>query len=118
MILFCRNKKQLHKYRKILNYQLGNISLSIKGNYRLFKVDKQFIDFIGYRFHRHYTTIRKRNYIKMNEAIKTFRLTRDNELSLVSYYGLIKNSDSYKFYKNKFKSISYIKQFIPIPIKV
>lgn len=59
MILFSNNKKELkRKFYKIKEY-LEKENLQIKQNYSLFKTESRCIDFLGYRFYRGYTTLRR-----------------------------------------------------------
>ena len=50
MVLFHRNKKELHKARVKIEEFLKNEDLKLKENWQLFKTDSRPIDFLGYKF--------------------------------------------------------------------
>ena len=70
MLLFSRNKKELHKARLQIVEFLKKENLRLKENWQLFKVDSRPLDFLGYRLYRGYTTIRKSNFLRIKRRIK------------------------------------------------
>lgn len=59
LIILCDNKKDLHIIRKdIQDYLHTNLKLKMKNNYKVFPVDEQGIDFVGYRHFRDYVLLR------------------------------------------------------------
>lgn len=70
MLLFHRNKKELHKIKDKLEQYLEFEGLEIKSNWQLFKVDSRPVDFIGYRFYRGHTTLRRSNFLRIKRRIK------------------------------------------------
>lgn len=112
MVLFGPNKKKLHKAKKEIESILSGYSLSIKKNWQVFKVDDRGVDFLGLRFFRYKTILRKRNALRIKRRIKRIgkkkKLTLKDASAVISYWGWIKRSNSYNFYTQ------HVKQFIKI----
>lgn len=112
MVLLGRNKKELHKARRIIAEYLASLGLTLKENYQVFRVDKRDIDFLGFRFYRHKTTLRKRNALRIRrrvkKAYKKKKITYKDAAAIISYLGWIKHSDSHYYF------ITYIKPYINI----
>lgn len=112
MILLGNNKKILNNNRILIEKYLNNENLKLKENYTLFKVDSRFIDFLGYRFYRGYTTLRRGIFLKIKRKVKKIHkknfISLHNAYSMISYYGWIIHSNYYNYY-NK-----YIKPYISI----
>ena len=70
MLLFGRTKKELHKCRALISDYLKKEGLKLKENWQLFKVDSRPVDFIGYRFYRGYTTLRRGNFLRIKRRVK------------------------------------------------
>ena len=79
MVLFGPNKKLLHKARKavaeFLHRQLG---LRMKENWQVFPVKHRPVDFVGYRFYRNHTTMRRRNFLRLARQCRRVRKKLDN----------------------------------------
>ena len=99
MILFHRNKKELHKLRLEVEKFLNKEGLKLKENWQLFKVDSRPIDFMGFRFYRGYTTLRAGIFLRMKRRVKKIykknKITKTDAGAVMSYYGWIKHSNSY-----------------------
>lgn len=109
LVLLGPNKKKLHAARKDVEQYLGAIKLRLKGNWQVFKVNARAIDFLGFRFFRAKTILRKRNALRIRRrckkiAKKRFVTFRD-ACAIVSYWGWIKRSNSYNFYNKRVKPI-------------
>ena len=111
LVLLGPNKKKLHKVRKALDFYLSIISLDIKDNWQVFKVDSRGIDFLGFRFFRNKSILRKRNALRIRRRFKKIskkgRLNYRDACAVISYWGWIKRSDSYSFYQS-------IKEFVSL----
>lgn len=111
MVLFHRNKKELHKIRLEIDKYLNQESLKIKENWQLFKIDSRPLDFMGFRFYRGYTTLRRNIFLRMKRRIKKIykkgKITPTDAGAVISYYGWIKHSNSYTI--NKKYITNYIK---------
>lgn len=105
MLLFHRNKKELHKIRIAVDEFLKKEHLKIKENWQLFKVDSRPLDFIGYRFYRGYTTLRDSNFLRIKRRIKKVykkkKMTYLDACAIISYIGWLKHCDSHIF-KDKY----------------
>lgn len=112
MILFHRNKKELHKCRIEIENFLRNEKLKLKENWQLFKTESRPVDFVGYRFYRGYTTLRKSNFLRIKRRAKKIykkeKLTVTDSASMISYYGWLKHCDSHNYNEK------YIKPYIDI----
>jgi RNA-directed DNA polymerase len=109
LVLFGGNKKELHKVRKEVSGYLSSIGLSMKGDWQVFKVNSRAVDFLGFRFFRHKTILRKRNALRIRRRIakikKKKRLNYKDACAVVSYWGWIKRSNSFNFYNKHIKPI-------------
>ena len=110
MILFSNNKKQLHKVKLAIDEFLSNEHLRIKENWQLFKMDSRPLDFIGYRFYRGYSTLRRSNFLRIKRRAKKIskkeKLNFHDAASMLSYSGWLKHCDSYNYQQK------YIKPYI------
>ena len=107
LVLLGGNKKKLHKARKFISEYLATINLTLKGDWQVFKVNDRAIDFLGFRFFRNKTILRKRNALRIRRRIskigKKGHLNYKDSCAVVSYWGWIKRSDSYNFYNKYIK---------------
>lgn len=109
LVLFAKNKKELYnKYRQVALF-LDTLKLTIKSNWRIFNFDYQGkdkvlgfpVDFMGYKFYRNRTTIRKGILLK---ATRKARVLQDSEIiswyeasQMLSYYGWFKRTNTYRY---------------------
>ena len=114
MVLLGGNKKKLHKAKKEIESILNGYSLFIKKNWQVFKIDNRGLDFLGFRFFRNKTILRKRNALRIKRRIKKIKkkgkITIKDASAVVSYWGWIKKSNSYNFYNKHVKKYIKIKQ--------
>lgn len=112
MILFHRNKKELHKIRKQIEEFLNKEGLKLKENWQLFRTETRPLDFLGYRFYRGYTTLRKSNFLRIKRRIKRISkkryLNKLDSSAVISYTGWLKHCDSYNFNQK------YVKPYVDI----
>lgn len=107
LVLLGSNKKKLHKARMEIEKYLNNIELKIKSNWQVFKVNSRAIDFLGFRFFRNKTIVRKINALRIKRRIN--KISKKNHLNykdasaIISYWGWIKRSNSYGFYCKNIK---------------
>jgi hypothetical protein len=101
-VLLGGNKKALHKTRLAIDEYLRGINLQVKRNWQVFLVRARPIDFLGLRFYRDHTTLRRRNALRIRRRMAKIgrkeHLTYTDACAVVSYWGWIKRSDSYRFY--------------------
>lgn len=109
LVMFGNNKKKLHKARKAIKQCLSDLGLEVKGNWQVFKVADRAVDFLGFRFFRGKTILRKRNALRIRRRIKKISkkkfLSYSDVCAVVSYWGWIKRSDSFRFYHKYIKPI-------------
>lgn len=110
MVLFSNNKKELHKIKLAIDEFLSKDHLRLKENWQLFKTDSRPLDFLGYRFYRGYSTLRKSNFLRIKRRAK--KISKKKELnfhdaaSMLSYAGWLKHCDSFNYQQK------YIKPYI------
>lgn len=105
LVLLGPNKKTLHRARPAIEKQLAELGLHVKDNWQVFLANSRPIDFLGYRFYRDKTTLRRRNALRIRRRFakigkKNYLTLRDAQ-AVVSYWGWMKHSDSHYFY-NKY----------------
>lgn len=109
LVLLGPNKKKLHKARAAIAGYLESIHLKLKGNWQVFKVDCRDIDFLGFRFFRNKTILRKRNALRIRRRFRKISkkkaLNYKDACAVISYWGWIKRSNSYNFYTNQVKPL-------------
>lgn len=114
LVLLGPNKRKLHRAKRDVDDYLAGIHLSIKGNWQVFRPNDRAIDFLGLRFYRTHTSLRKRNALRIRRRVR--RIAKKGHLSyrdaaaVISYWGWIKRSDSYEFYHEHIKPCVTIKQ--------
>lgn len=112
MVLFHRNKKELHKIKDKIEEFLKKEDLKLKENWQLFRTESRPLDFLGYRFYRGYTTLRKCNFLRIKRRYKKIskktNMTYIDASASLSYYGWLKHCNSYNF-KEK-----YVKPYVDL----
>jgi len=113
MVILGSNKRKLHQIRKSVSEYLEAVHLSLKPDWQVFLVTKRAIDFLGLRFFRDKTILRKRNALRIRRRIKKISrkdaMSRQDACAIVSYWGWIKRSNSYRFYNKYFKPATSIR---------
>lgn len=78
VVIFEKNKKELHKNLiKIIKF-LENIQLKLNENWQIFRFDHirknkrkgRFIDFMGFKFFRDKTTLRRKIFLTLKDKLK------------------------------------------------
>lgn len=109
MVMFGRNKRELHKDLQEIKIFLQNINLSLKDNYQIFRFDYidqkgkrrgRPLDFIGFKFYRDKITLRKpilyKTTRKVSKLKKKKKLTWYDGCQILSYMGYFKQSNTWK----------------------
>ena len=105
--------KNMHKSVKMIAKFCSQIGLTIKSNWHVKKIscngkDKSnFVDMMGYRIYRDHITIRRRVFNRIRRAyMRVYKKWKTHKYILItyarkciSYYGMIKNSDSFNVMK-------------------
>lgn len=104
IIIFGANKKKLHKMLDEIILFLKKEKLEVKKNYKVAKTDACLIDFIGRRFGRGYTILRDTTFLRFKRRIKKVSKKKyinfKDATAVISYYGILKHTNSYKIKKN------------------
>jgi hypothetical protein len=103
LVLLGPSKKALHRARKAISEYLAGMKLALKANWQVFLINRRAIDFVGFRFYRDHTTLRRRNALRIRRRMKRIglknRLNYKDACAVVSYWGWITRSDSYRYYQ-------------------
>lgn len=118
MVIFASNKKKLHQMKDAIEcYLKTELGLEIKQNWQVFRfhyIDRKtgeekgrFLDFMGFRFYRNRTTLRRSIYFKAcrkaNKMSKKDKVTIHDCKQMLSYLGWIKSTDTYSAYEKYIK---------------
>ena len=108
MVIFGSNKKVLHRTRQaISDYLETELGLELKGNWQVFRFsygeDKgRDLDFMGFRFYRNRTILRKSIMFKATRKAKKLsskeKPTIYDMRQMMSYLGWIDATDTYNMY--------------------
>ncbi|MDD2954579.1 MAG: RNA-directed DNA polymerase [Parabacteroides sp.] len=114
IIIFGRNKKELHNMKdKIAHYLKTELDLEIKSNWQVFRFDYvsrkdgkrkgRFLDFMGFRFYRDRTTLRKSIMLKGTRKARAIskkdKATWFDACQMISYLGWFRSVDAYGVYE-------------------
>lgn len=103
MVIFGRNKKELHKMRNVIAEYLGIDGLKLKSNWQVCRFDKEALDFMGFRFFRNKTILRKSIMLRITRKIRKvarkLKPSYHDVCGVISYLGWIKHSDSYLLFQ-------------------
>lgn len=125
MVIFGSNKKTLHRYRKLISIFLRKkLGLNLKENWTVCPLKYfprggmdwryQDLDFMGFRFIRGKTVLRRALMYKMTRKARSIckkkqkrkPITIHDARSMLSYLGWIKHTDTYWMYQK------YIKPYV------
>lgn len=127
IVILGTNKKELRKALEKIRGFLKSRDLELKSNYQIFKFDYinkngkrvgRFIDFMGFKFYRDKTTIRKSIFLRACRAGRNFNkgyLTRRKISRVLSYKGWFDKTNTHNAYKKYIVanvSINACKNFI------
>jgi len=114
LVILGPNKKKLHRMRASVESFLNAKGLHLKGDWQVFPVRSRDIDFLGMRFYRDKTTLRKRTALRIRRRVsrvaKKGRLSVRDAAAIISYWGWIKHTDSYAFYHKYVRPIVAIRE--------
>ena len=113
MVIFGGSKKTLHKIRVLVEQYLHTLGLELKDNWQVFRFEYRgkyrFLDFMGFRFYRNRTTLRRSIMLKMTR--KARRVWREEKLTIhsarqmLSYLGWLDCTNTYNMYLEWIKPI-------------
>ncbi|MBE6720624.1 MAG: RNA-directed DNA polymerase [Ruminococcaceae bacterium] len=110
MNIYGSNKRKLHRIRIAIENYLNSIGLHLKDTWQVFKYGANRVtDFVGYRFYRTHTLLRKKIALKIKRNAKKIskmaKVTAHAALSLMSMLGWSKHCNCYNFYQKNVKNI-------------
>lgn len=116
MVLAGRNKKKLHKAVFAISNYLDEIGLTLKENHQVFRFDYvdrkgkhrgRDLDFLGFRFFRNKTIMRKRIALSIMRQVRKIKKMKKRDahqiMSLMSRLGWLRHCNSYNFYMRNVK---------------
>lgn len=105
MVKFFSSKREAHKEIKHLSLLLAEKHLTLKGNYQVYKLDKEMLDFMGFRFNHDKIILRRRILINTNRDVLNWQKCKSyhNACSIMSHMGYIKHSNSFQLYLNRIR---------------
>ena len=123
MVIFGSNKRELHWMQRCITEYLFELGLEMKDNWQVFRFEYKgnyrFLDFMGFRFYRNRTTLRKSIMLKATRKArklwKADKITVFAARQMLSYLGWIDCTDTYGMYNLWIKSIvniQYLKRKI------
>lgn len=114
LVMFGNNKKKLHKANLAIATYVAGLKLTVKSNWQVFRIDCRDVDFLGVRFYKHKTTLRRRNALRIKRRVAKIKrkghLNETDAQAIVSYWGWIKRTNSFNYYHK------YIKPVVPIKL--
>lgn len=112
IVIFGSNKRDLHKIFIEIKKYLSGLDLEVKSNWQVFKfdyIDKngkrqgRFVDFMGFKFYRDKTTIRKSIFLRAcrlaRRLEKKLKISWYDSCRLLSYLGWFVATDTYEAFK-------------------
>jgi RNA-directed DNA polymerase len=118
MVFFGASKRKLHHTIKAVDAELNKMDLRLKGNWQVFPLKARALDFMGFRFYRHKTTLRRSLMLRITRKVKKVSKKGDKTFSdaaaIISYMGWIKHTDSYLLYRDRIKPYIKINRMINI----
>lgn len=119
MVILGPNKRKLHRAIDAIREYLAGMELTLKGNWQVFKTAARPLDFLGFRFYRDRTVLRKSIALRMRRRVmKIHKAARRrggavrprDAAAVVSYLGWLCHTDSHSFTEK------YIRPYIDINI--
>jgi len=123
VVIFGRNKKKLHNSLNLIKFELSKLKLKLKSNYQVFRfdyIDKKdgkrkgrFVDFIGFRFYRDKTTIRRSTMLKATRKARKMskkqKITAFDCCQMMSRLGIFKHTNSHGVFEKHIKPYINVK---------
>ena len=125
MVVFGRNKKELHRMRiAIDDFLRERLNLKMKDNWQVFrfeyverktgKVKGRPLDFMGFEFHQDRTILRESIMLsctrKVNRVAKKDKITWYDATAILSYMGYLTHTDTYGMYQDRVKPYVNVKK--------
>lgn len=132
MVVFGKNKKELHRMQQsIETYLRERFNLQMKNNWQVYRFDYfdrktkkrkgRPLDFMGFEFWRDKTILRESIMLsctrKVNRIRKKDRITWYDATAILSYMGYVTHTDTYAMYEERIKPYANIKKLKKIVSK-
>lgn len=108
IVFLDSNKRKLHKAHLLIESFLRRENLKVKSDWQVWRYGSRPIDFVGYRFYRGYTLLRKKMFYSLTRAvrkIKRFGKRYRQVLRLLTYLGWTKRINFRRYYVERIKPI-------------
>lgn len=109
IVIWGHDKKTLHTIKKnIESYLKCDLGLELKHNWQIFNINYRAIDFMGFKFYKNRTTLRKTIFLKVCRKARNINKKGINIHScrqMLSYIGWLNSSDTYNAYKKWIKTM-------------
>lgn len=109
MVLFGASKKKLHAAVRAVSVHLRSIGLDLKKNWQVFPLESRSLDFMGFRFYRNKTTLRKSLMLRITRtAVKISKMNKpkpEQAASMLSYMGWVRRSQSHNVYESRISPV-------------
>lgn len=119
MVLFGSSKKKLRAAVDKIKSYLNGMGLELKKNWQIFPVKDRSLDFMGFRFFREKTILRKSLLYRITRTAASIsrrsRVDSGSAAAMISYMGWIRRSQSHNVYVKRIRpvvSISSLKRII------
>lgn len=123
IVAFGRNKKELRKGFEELRKELEKLGLKVKENYQIFRfdyIDKRdgkrkgrFLDFMGFRFYRDRTTLRRARMLKATRKARKIskkkKITWYDSCQMMSLLGPFRHTQTHGVFEKHIKPYVNIK---------
>lgn len=107
MVLFASSKRLLHKAVRAIMEFLKGFGLRLKSNWQVFPLKCRALDFMGFRFFRNKTILRKTLMLRITRRVSRLAprgwFLVSDALAVISYMGWIKHAHVYGVYLNRIK---------------
>lgn len=124
MVLFGSSKKKLRVAVDAIKNYLNGIELELKKNWQIFPIQARSLDFMGFRFFREKTILRKSLLYRITRTAASIsrqsRVDSGSAAAMISYMGWIRRSKSHNVYMKRIRpvvSISGLKRIISLASK-
>ena len=119
MVIFGASKRKLHKAISEIRKYLQTLGLQIKHTWQVFRIDCRALDFMGFRFYRHKTILRKSLMLRITRRVRKIyrrgKASFRDAAAVISYMGWLKHAQAYTVYKKHVRpylSIAWLKELI------
>lgn len=114
MVIFGNNKRKLHEMRRKITERLNQDGLRLKPNWQVCRFDKEPLDFMGFRFFRGHTILRKSIMHAITRKCRkagkrSYRMPPSMAASIMSYMGWLKHADTYRLYRERIRPFMRIR---------